>query len=184
MNYENNTAIEIFLKSCHQYSVLHEKSPSKENLEHYFIAISILDAKNSSVESFLKTYQGMYPIFDIANSSKNYIEKNNNKYIFIFLDSLDKSDLFFIEKEKCLKQNVGNIISIRMLGQPIDLKGYLGSQAEKYLIQFKNISDSIFYIAKEEIRNGLGIGAKKFNEQSPIIKKKLENFKNKIIKPK
>jgi hypothetical protein len=182
MTQKMNKVVEQFLKSCNRYQVLHEQSPTNTKLEHYFIAVTALEVQTASMKDFLRNYQDNFPLLDIAETSQKYINNNKHKFYFLFLDTLDKSDLFFAEKERHLKQSVGNIISIRMYGAPVDLTSYIESQTEKYFTQFKNISESIASIAKDEITSGLKIGAKKINEKAPIVKKKLEELKNKVIK--
>lgn len=144
--------------------------------------MTTLDVQHASVKDFLNRYQQKFPLLDISTVSQKYIEKNKEKFYFVFLDTLDKKDVFFLEKEKHLKQSAGNILSIRMFGKPINLTSYVSSQTEKYFTQFKNISESIAIVAKDEIKNGLEIGVKKLNEKAPLVKKKLEKLKNKVIK--
>lgn len=184
MTITNDSAIEKFLKSCSVYAVLHEASPSKSNLEHYFIAVANTDITSHVVKGYINKYQESYPLLDISEVSKKYISMKKDKHQFIFIDTLDKSDVFFAENETFLKNNISNILAIRMVGEPVDLQNHIGSKAEKYFTQFKKISISASSVAKDELKNGLELGAKKLNEKAPLIKQKLEDIKKKVMKPK
>jgi hypothetical protein len=189
MTNENIQSVEFFLKNSNQYWVLHESSPSNPNLEHYFISITVLDIKNKQGEEdkilkqYILNYQNKYPLVDIAEKSHNYIAKEKNNYFFLFIDTLDKKDRFFLQKEEFLKNNIGNILSLRMLGKAVNLSGYIDNQAQKYLSQFADISQTVAGVLKKEAKTGIDNGLKALNDKAPVIKKKLEILK-KIIKPK
>jgi hypothetical protein len=92
------------------------------------------------------------------------------EFFFIYIDTLDKKDLFFKEKEKLLKENIHNIISIRMIGEPVDLKTHISENAIKYLYQLKYLSLSFGEVIKEELTRGLKVGVEKIKTR--INKKK------------
>ncbi len=181
MNNTNQT-LNTFLKDCSQYTVLHEASYNNENIEHYFIFIAQQDVKDQEVKNIFNDYEKKYPLLDVSESSKNYMKEKREYFYFIYIDSLNKKDLFFQENEKALKENVHNIISLRMIGEPIDLTTQLGTYAEKYLAQVKKISFSLGAILKEEVDKGIKIGVTKINKNKPFIKEKIKGFKNRLFK--
>jgi len=176
------SSVELFLNNSSQYLLLHESSPTNPNIEHYFISVTILDIKDNALKGFIDEYQKKYPLIGLSDKSNKYIKNKEGRYYFLFLDTLDKSDRFFTQKEDFLKKNISNILSIRMLGKAVDLSTYVDTQAEKYFSQFLDISQSVAQIMKKEVKSGMQSGLKILNDNAPIIKKKFNNIRNKIIK--
>lgn len=183
MTNENIQSVEKFLKNSSDYLVLHESSPTNPNLEHYFISITVLDIKDELLKQYILNYQSKYPLVDISEKSRNYIKKKENNYFFLFVDTLDKTDRFFSQKEVFLKNNIDNILSMRMLGKAVNLSGYIDDQAKKYISQFADVSQTVAGVLKKEAKTGINNGLKALNDKAPIIKQRLDVLK-KIIKSK
>lgn len=184
MTAENNKSIEFFLKNASQYLVLHESSPTKNNLEHYFISIMKLDINDDLLNQAILNYKNEYPLIDISQKSIKYIKSKENNYHFIFIDTLDKNDRFFLQKDEFLRKNIHNILSIRILGKAVNLSSYLDDHANKYISQLSQISENVKEKFKGEIKTGVNKSLNNLNEKAPIIKEKFEILKKKIIKPK
>ena len=132
------------------HAVLHEID-RKELKEHYFLLILKNNVPNLEVFSFLKQYQEKFPIPDISFKSKKYIQ-NHSQYFFIYIDSLDKNDIFFEENEKILKQNVDNIISLKYSGKIFDIKKMIHLKTQNYFSKFFIISQGTHQILKQKIK--------------------------------
>lgn len=171
--YKDNPKIISFLKECTQYNVLHEKSVSDSKIEHYFMLVTKQDTLHTIIEDCLNEYEKNYPIKDLSKISTQYISSKKKEYHYIYLDKLDKTDVFFLEKEKVLKENAHNILALKIIGETIDLQKHLEINAIKYLSQFKEISKSMGIIAKEEL-------FKKIQENKPVVRETFNKIKQKI----
>jgi hypothetical protein len=183
MKNDNIQSIEKFLKNASQYLVLHESSPSNPKLEHYFISVTFLDIKDDLLNKFIIDYKNQYPLLDISEASKNYIDKKQENYHFLFIDTLDKNDRFFSQKDNFLRGNIDNILSLRMLGKVVDPSKYIDDQAKKYFSQISDISQSVADVIQREIKSTINTSLKTINDKAPLFKEKMEVLK-KIIKPK
>ncbi len=182
MEKTNKTSIDLFLSDASNYLLLHESSSTNPNTEHYFISVTARDIKDNIVKAFIEDYQKKYPLIDLSEKSHRYIKNQEGRYYFLFLDSLDKKDRFFSQKEEFIKKNKDNILSLRMLGKAINLETYIDTQAEKYLSQFLGLSSSVAQVIKKEMKSGITNGLKVLNDNAPAIKSKLATIRNKIMK--
>lgn len=172
--------LELFLLKCDEYVVLHETSTQDSTKEHYFIFITKDDTKDSVVREVISSYEESYPLLDLSKETLKYMKDRQKSYHFIYIDTLDKKDPFFTLKEKSLKQNTNNIMSIRILGKPVDISQHLESNFNKYFEQFKEISISAGLVAKEEIQSGIKKGIELFQEKAPVVQENLNILGKKL----
>lgn len=161
-----------FLKECNQYSVLHEASISDNNKEHYFIFIGTQDSKNDKINILLQNYECKYPILDVSDATKKYMNEKRKYFYFLYIDTLDKKDIFFQENERLLKENISNIISLRIIGEAVDMPTHLEAHAVKYFSQIKEISLSLGSVLKDELNEKI----------KPMVANKFQEIKKKIFK--
>jgi hypothetical protein len=148
----NNLSSELFTL-LNNHVVLHE-SDLIDSKEHYFLLILKNNVQNFQNFSFLKEYQEKFSIPNISKKSKDYI-KNHSQYFFIYLDSLDRNDIFFKENEKILKQNIDNIISLKSFNKIYDIKKMIHLKTQNYFSKFLILSNGTQQIIKQKIKKVL-----------------------------
>lgn len=147
-----NLSSELFTL-LNNHVVLHENDLI-DSKEHYFLLILKNNVQNFQNFSFLKEYQEKFSIPNISKKSKDYI-KNHSQYFFIYLDSLDKNDIFFKENEKILKQNIDNIVSLKSFNKIYDMKKMIHLKTQNYFSKFLILSNGTQQIIKQKIKKVL-----------------------------
>lgn len=172
-----NEEIKDFLSSF-PFRILHEKD---DDYEYYFVAISLEDREKivSPIlnEQFLN-YINNYPLKNLNKDSMKYIENNKKKYHFLYIDKISITDPLFKAKEYYIKENANNILSKRMIGDVVDPALDLTNKIESYALQLKEVSTTIGTFAKLKFKQQLKKSKVSLEENTPIIKEKL----NKVIK--
>lgn len=149
------------------YEVLHENDVKINNIEHFFVGIEKVDIKSSIVKNYIEVYRDKFPIENLSKASMRYFEENDSHY-YILIDSLDKNDIFYKQKAKCVENNSANILAIKWIGEPIDMSAHLIYNAEKYMTDFKDVLKGQYLKGKALI-----------DEKKPIIENKIKKISEK-----
>lgn len=80
------------------------------------------------------------------------MEMNKNKFYFVYLDELEKDDVFFKQKEEKPKENVINILSKRILDEYVDVVKVLETNVNQYAQQAKLFGLATFKVLKDEVK--------------------------------
>ena len=167
------------------YEVLHEHDNKNNNIEHFFVGIDKADIKSSIVKKYIETYREKFPIQNLSKASMKYFAENDSNY-YILIDSLDKNDVFYKQKAKCVENNAANILAIKWIGEPIDMSAHLIYNAEKYVTDFKDVLKDKYLKGKaliDEKKPLIESGIKRMSEKSQsFIDEKKPLVENKIKK--
>ena len=154
---EQKEKIKHFLHTCKNYVVWHEEDPKNKNKECYFIFIAKKDISKSYsvVHDVLNVYCEELPLKNVSVATKTFMEMNKNKFYFVYLDELEKDDVFFKQKEEKLKENVINILSKRILDEYVDVVKVLETNVNQYAQQAKLFGLATFKVLKDEVKKKL-----------------------------
>lgn len=154
------------------YRVLHENCSKNNNIEHYFMVINDERIKDECVKNYLKQYAKVYPVKNLSAISMEYKKEHEHDLHFIFLDSLDNKSASYSKNQLFVKENANNILSIRMLNEPIDIPKHISSKIENYTSEIKDLGFGAGLIAKDAILTSITKGREIYKEKSPQIQEK------------
>jgi hypothetical protein len=162
------------------YEVLHESSKKNKNLEHFFCIIKKEHIKNPVVTQFFNSYVATNPVNDLSKQSMEYKENIEDNFFFVHMDTLDKKDIFYDKKKSILENNSNNILSIRMINEPVDIPKHISHNIDNYVSQFKDLSLGAGLLAKDAFTDGINKSKELFKEKSPAIEQKANEIKDKL----
>lgn len=172
------------------YRVLHESCSQNSNIEHFFMVVEDERIKEDCVKNYLAQYAKVYPVINLSPNSMEYKNERPDLY-FLFLDSIDKNHFSYNKKQQFIKDNANNILSMRMLNEPVDVPKHISSKIENYTSDIKDVGLGAGLIAKDVILTSITKGRKLYEDKSPelqekaakigsTLSKKLNEFKKKF----
>ena len=149
------------------YNVMFESNTQNEDV--FFVVIDRKDCKTTILKNFFALYEEEYGLENLSKPTMNYIKNSQDKFFFVFVDKVNRTDPFYQEKTENIKKNANNIIAIRAIGEAADSLEHWNYEVEKKLKQTKRVSTEVFKLLQEEAGN-------KLNDVKPKIAAKIKKL--------